>query len=156
MNKTYSAKAADLQPTWYVIDAEGQVLGRLASQIAQILRGKHKPTFTPHLQSGDFVVVINADKIAVTGKRLDQKIYYHHTQYPGGLRQISLRDTLGGKHPERALIHAVRGMVMHNRLGTDIMGHLKVYAGPEHPHQAQKPVLWTGPEALLQQATEAK
>lgn len=149
MMKTYSAKAADLKPQWYVIDAEGQVLGRLASQIAQILRGKHKPTFTPHLQSGDFVVVINADKIAVTGKRLDQKMYYRHSQYPGGLKTTSLRKTLESRYPERALIHAVRGMVMHNRLGTDIMGHLKVYAGPEHPHQAQQPILWTGPESLL-------
>jgi large subunit ribosomal protein L13 len=154
MIKTYSAKAADLQPTWYIIDAEGQILGRVASQIAQILRGKHKPTFTPHLQSGDFVIVINAGKIAVTGKRMEQKIYYHHTQYPGGLKKITLRQTLEGRFPERALIHAVRGMVMHNRLGADIMSHLKVYAGPEHPHQAQKPVLWTGPEALLKQATE--
>jgi len=154
MIKTYSAKAADLQPTWYIIDAEGQILGRVPSQIAQILRGKHKPTFTPHLQSGDFVIVINAGKIAVTGKRMEQKIYYHHTQYPGGLKKITLRQTLEGRFPERALIHAVRGMVMHNRLGADIMSHLKVYAGPEHPHQAQKPVLWTGPEALLKQATE--
>ncbi|HLZ64025.1 MAG TPA: 50S ribosomal protein L13 [Ktedonosporobacter sp.] len=156
MMKTYSAKAADLQPQWYVIDAEGQVLGRLASQIAQILRGKHKPTFTPHLQSGDFVVVINADKIAVTGRRMDQKVYYRHTQYPGGLRQVTLRQTLEGKHPERALQHAVRGMVMHNRLGADIMRRLKIYAGPEHPHQAQKPVIWTGPEALLNQPTQAQ
>jgi large subunit ribosomal protein L13 len=156
MNKTYSAKAADLQPTWYVIDAEGQVLGRLASQIAQILRGKHKPTFTPNLQSGDFVVVINADKIAVTGRRMEQKIYYRHSQYPGGLKKTTLRQTLEGRFPERALIHAVRGMVMHNRLGANIMSQLKVYAGPEHPHQAQKPILWTGPEALLQQATETK
>jgi large subunit ribosomal protein L13 len=155
MNKTYSAKAADLQPKWYLIDAEGQILGRLASQIAQILRGKHKPSFTPHMQSGDFVVVINAGKIAVTGRRLDQKIYYHHTQYPGGLKKITLRDTLEGRFPERALIHAVRGMVMHNRLGADIMSQLKVYPGPTHPHEAQKPVLWTGPEALLQ-AVEAK
>ena len=151
MTKTYSAKAADLQPTWYVIDAEGQVLGRLASQIAQILRGKHKPTFTPHLQSGDFVVVINADKIAVTGNRLDQKVYYRHTQYPGGLRKTTLRQTLSGRFPERALEYAVRGMVMHNRLGAEIMKHLKVYAGPTHPHAAQKPVVWTGPQALLKQ-----
>lgn len=151
--KTYSAKAADLHPQWYVIDAEGQVLGRLASQIAQILRGKHKPTFTPHLQSGDFVVVINADKIAVTGRRLDQKMYYRHSQYPGGLKVTSLRKTLEGRFPERALIHAVRGMVMHNRLGADIMSRLKVYAGPEHPHQAQQPILWTGPEALLKEYT---
>ncbi len=156
MMKTYSAKAADLDPQWYVIDAEGQVLGRLASQIAQILRGKHKPMFTPHLNSGDFVIVINADKIAVTGKRLDQKVYYRHSQYPGGLKQVTLRQVLQGKHPERAIEHAVRGMVMHNRLGADIMRRLKIYAGPEHPHQAQKPVRWTGPEALLKQSTETE
>jgi large subunit ribosomal protein L13 len=162
MMKTYSAKAADLKPQWYVIDAEGQVLGRLASQIAQILRGKHKPTFSPHLQSGDFVIVINADKIAVTGRRLDQKVYYRHSQYPGGLKKTTLRQTLEGRFPERALIHAVRGMVMHNRLGRQIMSHLKVYTSkqypnyPHHPHQAQKPIPWTGPEALLKlQPTEA-
>ncbi len=155
MKKTYSAKAADLKPQWYLINAEGQVLGRLASQIAQILRGKHKPTFTPHLQSGDFVVVINAEKIAVTGNRLDQKIYYRHTQYPGGLKKKTLRQTLEGKYPERALEHAVRGMVMHNRLGAQVMSHLKVYAGPTHPHQAQKPVPWTGPQALLKQPAPA-
>ncbi len=154
MIKTYSARAAELQPQWYVIDAEGQVLGRLASQIAQILRGKHKPTFTPHLQSGDFVVVINAGKIAVTGKRLDQKVYYHHSQYPGGLKKTTLRQTLEGRFPERALIHAVRGMVMHNRLGSEIMSHLKVYAGPEHPHAAQKPIAWTGPQSLLKKQPE--
>ncbi len=155
MMKTYSAKAADLKPQWYVIDAEGQVLGRLASEIAQILRGKHKPMFTPHLQSGDFVIVINADKIAVTGKRLDQKVYYRHSQYPGGLKQTTLRQTLEGKHPERALEHAVRGMVMHNRLGADIMHHLKIYAGPTHPHKAQKPIPWTGRQALLKQPEKA-
>lgn len=156
MSKTYSAKAADLQPKWYVIDAEGQVMGRLASQIAQILRGKHKPTFTPHLDSGDFVIVINADKIAVTGKRLDQKMYYRHSQYPGGMKTQSLRQVIEGKHPERALEHAVRGMVMHNRLGKKVMSHLKIYAGPTHPHEAQKPVAWTGPEALLQQSAAEK
>lgn len=158
MMKTYSAKAADLHPTWYIIDAEGQILGRLASQIAHILRGKHKPTFTPHMLCGDFVVVINADKIAVTGKRLDQKIYYRLSQYPGGLKQITLRQTLEGRFPERALEHAIHGMVMHNRLGADIMHRLKIYAGPTHPHKAQKPVVWTGPEALLKQKqpTEAK
>jgi large subunit ribosomal protein L13 len=156
MKKTYSARAADLQPTWYVIDAEGQVLGRLASQIAQILRGKHKPTFTPHLQSGDFVIVINAEKIAVTGNRLDQKIYYRHSQYPGGLKQQTLRQVLEGKHPERAVEHAVRGMVMHNRLGARIMSRLKVYAGPDHPHQAQKPVPWTGPQSLLKQKQQTQ
>ena len=156
MVKTYSAKAADLQPKWYVIDAEGKVLGRLASQIAQILRGKHKPTFTPHLNSGDFVIVINAEKVAVTRNRLDQKIYYRHSQYPGGLKQQTLRQVLEGKFPERAIERAVRGMVMHNRLGAQIMKRLKVYAGPNHPHQAQEPVVWTGPEALLKEYTEAK
>lgn len=154
MKKTYSAKAAELDPQWYVIDAEGQVLGRLASQIAQILRGKHKPTYTPHMPCGDFVVVINADKIAVTGKRLDQKIYYRHSQYPGGLKKTTLRQTLEGRFPERALQHAVKGMVMHNRLGAVLMGRLKIYAGPEHPHSAQKPVIWTGPEALLKKPTQ--
>ncbi len=154
--KTYSAKAADLQPKWYIIDAEGQILGRLATQIAQILRGKHKPTFTPHLNCGDFVVVINADKIAVTGDRLNQKVYYRHSQYPGGLKKTTLRQTLEGKFPERALEHAVRGMVMHNRLGTRVMSRLKIYAGPNHPHSAQKPIVWTGPEALLQQSAETK
>ena len=154
MIKTYSAKAADLQPKWYVIDAEGQILGRLASRIAQILRGKHKPTFTPHLNSGDFVIVINAEKVAVTRNRLDQKIYYRHSQYPGGLKQQTLRQVLEGKFPERAIERAVRGMVMHNRLGAQIMKRLKVYAGPNHPHQAQQPVVWTGPEALLKEYTE--
>lgn len=149
MKKTYSAKAAELDPQWYVIDAEGQVLGRLASQIAQILRGKHKPTYTPHMPCGDFVVVINADKIAVTGRRLEQKVYYRHSQYPGGLKKTTLRQTLEGRFPERALEHAVKGMVMHNRLGAVLMSRLKVYAGPNHPHEAQKPVPWTGPEALL-------
>jgi large subunit ribosomal protein L13 len=156
MQKTYSAKAADLQPQWYVIDAEGQILGHVASQIAHILRGKHKPTFTPHLNCGDFVIVINAEKIVVTGKRLDQKIYYRHSGYPGGLKQQTLRQVLQGKHPERALEHAVRGMVMHNRLGRKIMKRLKVYAGPTHPHEAQKPVPWTGPQALLKQPSRAE
>jgi large subunit ribosomal protein L13 len=156
MQKTYSAKAADLQPQWYVIDAEGQVLGHVASQIAHILRGKHKPIFTPHLNCGDYVIVINAEKIVVTGKRLDQKIYYRHSGYPGGLKQVTLRQVLQGKHPERALEHAVRGMVMHNRLGRQIMKRLKVYTGPNHPHEAQKPMPWTGPQALLKQPGEAK
>lgn len=156
MTKTYSATAAELQPKWYVIDAKGQVLGRLAAQIAQILRGKHKPTFTPHLNSGDFVIVINADKVAVTRNRLDQKIYYRHSQYPGGLKQQTLRQVLEGRFPERAIEHAVRGMVMHNRLGARIMERLKVYAGPNHPHQAQQPVVWAEPEALLKEYTEAK
>jgi large subunit ribosomal protein L13 len=152
MKKTYSAKASELDPQWYVIDAEGKVLGRLASEIAQILRGKHKPTYTPHMPTGDFVVVINADKIAVTGRRMDQKIYYRHSQYPGGLKQQTLRQTLEGRFPERALEHAVKGMVMHNRLGAVLMSRLKVYSGPQHPHEAQKPVPWTGPQALLKKS----
>jgi large subunit ribosomal protein L13 len=155
MKKTYSVKAGELDPQWYVIDAEGKILGRLASQIAQILRGKHKPTFTTHMPCGDFVVVINAEKIAVTGRRLEQKKYYRHSQYPGGLKTTTLRQTLEGRFPERALEHAVKGMVMHNRLGAVIMSHLKVYAGPEHPHAAQKPVPWTGPEALLKKPAQA-
>jgi large subunit ribosomal protein L13 len=161
MMKTYSAKAAELQPQWYVIDAEGQVLGRLASEIAQILRGKHKPTYTPHLPCGDFVIVINADKIAVTGRRMDQKIYYRHSQYPGGLKKTTLRQTLEGRFPERALQHAVHGMVMHNRLGKQLMSRLKIYSSkqypeaPHHPHAAQKPVPWTGPESLLKQKQAA-
>lgn len=156
MKKTYSAKAGELDPQWYVIDAEGQVLGRLASQIAQILRGKHKPTFTPHLPCGDFVVVINAEKIAVTGRRLDQKIYYRHSQYPGGLKQTTLRQTLEGHFPDRALRHAVKGMVMHNRLGAVMMSRLKIYAGPQHPHTAQKPVPWTGAQALLKKPEQTE
>ncbi len=160
MMKTYTAKAGDMNPQWYIIDAEGQILGRVATQIAQILRGKHKPIFTPNLPTGDFVIVINADKIAVTGNRMEQKIYYRHSQYPGGLKKTTLRQTIEGRFPERAVIHAVRGMVMHNRLGADIMKRLKVYAGSEHPHAAQKPIMWTGPEALLKKSavetTEAK
>jgi len=141
---TYSARASELDPRWYVIDAQDQVLGRLASQIAQILRGKHKPTYTPNMNCGDFVIVINADKVAVTGKRLDQKIYYHHSQYPGGLKHETLRFALQ-KHPDRPITAAVKGMLPHNRLGDDMLHRLKVYAGPNHPHQAQQPVPWTAP-----------
>lgn len=144
--KTYSAKASELDPHWYVIDADGMVLGRLASQAAQILRGKHKPTFTPHMNCGDFVVVVNAAKVAVTRNRLDLKMYYRHSQYPGGLKSETLRQLLARK-PERAIELAIRGMLPHNHLGDDIMGHLKVYAGPTHPHQAQKPVPWQAPKA---------
>jgi large subunit ribosomal protein L13 len=155
MRKTYSAKLSELDPQWYVIDAEGQVLGRLASQIAQILRGKHKPTYTPHLACGDFVVVINADKIAVTGDKYENKVYYRHSQYPGGLKTTTVRQVLEGRFPERAHEHAVKGMVMHNRLGAVLMSRLKVYAGPTHPHEAQKPIPWTGPESLLKKPAQA-
>jgi large subunit ribosomal protein L13 len=139
--KTYSVKRDELLARWYVIDAEGQVLGRLATQIATILRGKHKPTYSPHLNGGDFVIVVNAAKVAVTGNRLDQKVYYRHSQYPGGLKQETLRDALK-KHPERVIERAVKGMIPHNRLGAQMLQRLKVYAGPEHPHQAQQPVVW--------------
>jgi len=120
------------------VNAEGKTLGRLASEIAKILRGKHKPIYTPHLDCGDYVVVINADKIRVTGRKLEQKIYYRHSGYPGGLKSISLRDQLQ-KHPERVLEAAVRGMLPKNRLGRKMFKKLKVYAGDSHPHQAQQP-----------------
>jgi len=141
---TYSARASELEPRWYVIDAQDMVLGRLASQIAQILRGKHKPTFTPNQNCGDFVIVINAAKVAVTGKRLDQKMYYHHSGYPGGLRTETLRQVLA-RHPDRAIQSAVKGMLPHNRLGDAIMARLKIYGGPHHPHQAQQPIPWESP-----------
>jgi large subunit ribosomal protein L13 len=151
--KTYSAKRDDLEPRWYLIDAEGQILGRVATQAATILRGKHKPTFTPHMLTGDFVVVINAEKVAVTGKRLDQKIYYRHSQYPGGLKQETLRQVLA-RHPERAIERAVKGMLPKNRLADQMLHRLKVYAGPRHPHQGQQPIPWTQPLAEATTATQ--
>ena len=155
--KTYSAKLDDLDPRWYVFDAEDKVLGRLATEIATVLRGKHKPMFTPHMNCGDFVVVVNAEKIAVTGNRLDSKIYYRHSQYPGGLKQETLRQVLQ-KHPERAIGRAVKGMLPRNRLGADILRRLKVYAGPTHPHEAQQPLPWARPTAeqvIAEQAAAA-
>ncbi len=136
--RTYSAKPREIQREWFVVDAQGQTLGRLATRIATVLRGKHKPFYTPHLDCGDFVIVINADKVHVTGRKLDQKIYYRHSGYPGGLRQVSLRRQLA-LHPERVIEAAVRGMLPKNRLGRKLFKKLKVYAGPTHPHQAQKP-----------------
>ncbi len=136
--KTYTAKPKDIKREWFLVDAEGKTLGRLATKIAEILRGKHKPIYTPHLDCGDYVVVINADKIRVTGRKLDQKIYYRHSGYPGGLKSITLRDQLQ-KHPERVLEAAVRGMLPKNRLGRKMFKKLKVYAGDSHPHQAQQP-----------------
>ncbi len=137
--KTYMTKPADVERRWYVVDAEGQTLGRLASQIASVLRGKHKPTFSPAVDCGDFVIVINADKIAVTGRRLEQKRYYSHSQYPGGLREITLRDQME-KDPTRVIHLAVRGMLPKNTLGRHMLKKMKVYAGSEHPHEAQQPV----------------
>lgn len=138
MMKTYVTKPADIERAWYVVDAEGQTLGRLASRIATILRGKHKPIYNPSVDCGDFVVVINAEKIVVTGNRLDQKKYYRHSLYIGGLKEITLRDQLQ-KHPERAIESAVRGMLPKNTLGRKMFKKLKVYAGGEHPHLAQQP-----------------
>ena len=136
--KTYIVKEADIKRKWILVDAEGQNLGRLASKIAQVLRGKHKPTYSPHLDGGDYVVVVNADKIAVTGRKIDQKMYYRHTGYPGGIRETNLRGLLE-RHPTHALKFAVRGMLPKNRLGRRMIKKLKIYAGPEHPHQAQQP-----------------
>ena len=138
MRKTYSAKPHEIERTWYVVDAEGKTLGRLATEIARILRGKHKPIYTPHVDTGDYVIVINADKVRVTGKRLDQKIYYRHSGYMGGLKAVPLRRMLE-THPERVIEHAVKGMLPKNRLGRKMYKKLKVYASPNHPHQAQKP-----------------
>ncbi len=135
---TYMAKPETVERKWYLIDADGAVLGRLASQIALMLRGKHKPTFTPHVDTGDYIVVVNTDKIRLTGKKLDQKIYYHHTGYPGGLKETKYR-VLMVKKSEFALKKAVRGMLPKGPLGNTMFKKLKVYAGPEHKQQAQKP-----------------
>ena len=137
--KTYMPKAEDIDRKWYVVDAEGQVLGRLATEIASILRGKNKPEFTPHMDMGDFVVVVNADKLILTGKKEQQKIYRRHTGYPGGLREVPY-ERMMEKHPERVLEKAVRGMLPKNTLGRAMFRKLKVYAGPDHEHQAQQPV----------------
>jgi large subunit ribosomal protein L13 len=134
--KTYSLKGGEIQKDWQVIDAEGQVLGRLATQVAALLQGKHKATYSPHLDMGDFVVVINASKVRLTGKKVDDKIYYRHTGYMGGLKETTLGDMLQRK-PERVIELAVRGMLPRNKLARHLLGHLKVYAGPEHPHGAQ-------------------
>jgi large subunit ribosomal protein L13 len=136
--KTFSAKNEEIEPKWYVVDAQGKTLGRLASQIATILRGKHKPIYTPQVDCGDYVVVVNADKIWVTGRKLDQKMYYRHSGYPGGLKEIKLRDQLQ-KFPERVIEAAVKGMLPKNRLGRQMYMKLKVYAGADHPHAAQQP-----------------
>ncbi len=138
MNTTYSANKENTQREWFVVDAEGQTLGKLAVVVANVLRGKHKPTFTPHADAGDFVVVINADKIQVSGKKRDQKQYNRHTGYPGGFRSQTFRQ-LQAKHPERIVEKAVKGMLPHNSLGRQLYRKLKVYAGAQHPHEAQQP-----------------
>lgn len=136
--KTYWTREEDVERQWFVVDAEGQTLGRLASQIAAILRGKHKPTYNPSVDAGDFVVIVNAEKIHTTGRRMDQKKYYRHSGYVGGMTEITLRQQLK-KHPERVLYSAVKGMLPKNVLGRKMLRKLKVYAGPEHPHHAQQP-----------------
>jgi len=136
--KTYMAKPKEVFRKWYVVDAEGKPLGRLASEVAKILRGKHKPEFTPHIDAGDYVIVLNADKVVLTGKKLDQKYYRHHSGYPGGLKEIKYRDFLASK-PEKAIELAVKGMLPKNSLGRAMFKKLKVYRGNEHKHQAQKP-----------------
>ena len=136
--KTYSAKKEEVRRQWVMVDAEDMVLGRLASQIALVLRGKNKPTFTPHVDTGDFVVVVNAEKIRLTGNKLDDKVYYRHSGYPGGIKSMTAREMLE-KKPDQLVRKAVRGMMPKNRLGRQMLKKLKVYRGPEHEHQAQKP-----------------
>ncbi len=137
--KTHSVKAADIKKQWVIVDAADQALGRVASQIAYLLRGKHKTTFVPHLDGGDNVVVINADKIRLTGLKWKDKVYYHHTSYVGGIKAIKA-DDLVKKDPSRMISHAVKGMLPANKLGRQILKNMKVYSGAEHPHEAQKPV----------------
>jgi len=134
--RTYSTKVSDIERKWWVIDASGKTLGRLATEAAVLLKGKHKPIYSPHLDVGDYVIIVNAAKIEVTGKKLTDKIYYRHSNYPGGLKSVSLGKMLE-THPTRAIEHAVKGMLPHNRLGSAMFKKLKVYAGSEHPHEAQ-------------------
>ena len=142
MQTTYMAKPSEVEKKWYVLDASDKPLGRVASEAARLLRGKHKPTFTPHIDTGDHVIVINAEKAILTGKKLDQKYYYHHSGYPGGIKSISYRRLIETK-PELAMELAIKGMIPHNRLGRQIMKKVRVYRGEEHRHQAQKPEVWT-------------
>jgi large subunit ribosomal protein L13 len=137
--RTFSPKAADIQPQWHVIDASDVVLGRLASQAATLLRGKHKPIFAPHIDTGDFVIIVNAAKVALSGNKLRDKMAYRHSGYPGGLRAMSYAELMA-RSPERAVEKAVKGMLPKNTLGRQMLRKLKVYAGPEHPHKAQQPV----------------
>ena len=140
--KTFIASAAAIERKWYVVDAEGKTLGRLASEIARVLRGKHKPIFTPHIDTGDYVIVVNAEKVKVTGKKLNQKIYYHHSGYVGGMKETTLKNMLANK-PERVVELAVKGMLPKGPLGRQMYKKLFVYAGPEHKHAAQKPEAFT-------------
>ncbi len=139
--KTTMAKANEVDRKWYVIDAEDKVLGRLATEVANILRGKNKPIYTPHVDTGDFVIVINAEKVKLTGNKWDDKIHASHTGYPGGRREVVYKE-IREKHPERIIEYAVKGMLPKSRLGRSMFGKLKVYAGPNHPHEAQKPEVY--------------
>ena len=139
---SYMANPDKVERKWYVVDADGQTLGRLASEIAKVLRGKNKPIYTPHIDTGDYVIVVNADKINVTGKKLDQKVYYHHSDYVGGMKETTLREMLA-KKPEKVIELAVKGMLPKGPLGRAMIGRLHVYAGPEHKHEAQKPEVLT-------------
>ena len=136
--KTYMASPADIERKWYVVDATGYTLGRLASEVAKVLRGKNKPTYTPSMDTGDYVIVVNAEKITVTGKKLDDKVYYNHSGWVGGLKETTLREMLA-KHPERVIEHAVKGMLPKGPLGREMYTKLHVYVGPDHKHAAQKP-----------------
>ena len=140
--KSYMASTASVERKWYVVDAADQTLGRLASEIAKVLRGKNKPTYTPHIDTGDYVIVVNADKIKVSGKKLDQKIYYHHSDYVGGMKETTLKEMLA-KHPERVIEYAVKGMLPKGPLGRQMYTKLFVYAGSDHKHAAQKPEVLT-------------
>jgi large subunit ribosomal protein L13 len=137
--KTYSAKPSEVDKKWVLIDADGVVLGRLAAIVAKRLRGKHRPNFTPHVDCGDNIIVVNADKVHLTGKKLADKVYYWHTGYPGGIKSRTAGAILAGKHPERVVVKAVERMIPRGRLGRRQLGNLRVYAGPDHPHGAQKP-----------------
>ena len=136
--KSFMASPSTVERKWYVVDAEGKTLGRLASEVANVLRGTNKPTYTPHIDTGDYVIVVNAEKIQVTGKKLDQKIYYHHSEYVGGMKEATLREMMQ-KKPEFVITHAVKGMLPKGPLGRQMLKKLHVYAGPEHNHAAQKP-----------------
>ncbi len=141
MQKTYIPKAGDISHAWYLVDASGETLGRLAATISRIILGKNKPNFTPGVDTGDFVIVINAERIRVTGNKLEDKVYHHHSGYPGGLKSVTLRQQLVS-HPDRVIRAAVWGILPHNKVGRQLIKKLKIYAGPEHPHEAQNPKRW--------------
>lgn len=140
MNKTYSPKSAEINREWFVVDANGQTLGRLAARIASVIRGKHKPMYTPHMDTGDFVVVVNAEKVVLTGRKEDQKTYYRHSGRPGNLKEETARE-MRARRPVKLVENAVKGMLPHNRLGRRLYTKLKVYEGPDHPHQSQQPAV---------------